>query len=207
LIGAFYQPRFVLVDTDMLNTLPERELRAGLAEVIKYGVISDKRFFDFLDTNQDKIMAKDQHALVEIIRSSCRIKADIVGQDEREAGIRITLNFGHTIAHAIEASTGFGRYNHGEAVAIGMHGAMLVSHKLGLCPRDAVDAVKDLLVRYELPVTAPDCQVADLISFINRDKKVVGGKVNWVLVTEIGQVLVSDDVPEDIVTQVLAELT
>ena len=152
-------------------------------------------------------MAKDQNALVEIIRSSCRSKADIVGQDEREAGIRITLNFGHTIAHAIEASTGFGRYNHGEAVAIGMHGAMLVSHKLGLCSRNAVDAVKNLLIRYGLPVTAPDCRVTELISFINRDKKAVGGKINWVLVSEIGQVLVSDDVPEGIVTQVLGELT
>lgn len=207
LIGAFYQPQFVLVDTDMLSTLPDREVRAGLAEVIKYGVISDKRFFDFLDNNQAKIMDKDQNALVEIIRSSCRIKADIVGQDERESGIRIILNFGHTIAHAIEASTGFGRYNHGEAVAIGMHGAMLVSHQLGLCSRDAVDAVKNLLVRYGLPVTAPGCQVADLISFINRDKKVIGGKINWVLVSEIGKVLVSDDVPEGIVTQVLGELT
>lgn len=207
LIGAFYQPCFVLIDTDVLNTLPERELLAGLAEVIKYGVIADNEFFHFLDANKALIMAKDRAALSEVICSSCRIKADIVSQDEREADIRIILNFGHTIAHAIEGSTGFDRYNHGEAVAIGMHGAMLISHYLGLCPRDAVDTVKNLLLSYGLPVTAPGCRVADLFEFINRDKKAVGGKVHWVLVKAIGEVLVSDDVPESIVTQVLNELT
>lgn len=207
LIGAFYQPRFVLIDTTVLDTLPERELLAGMAEVIKYGIISNKQFFDFLARNQEKIMAKDQSALIEVIQSSCRIKADIVSQDERETGVRIILNFGHTIGHAVEGSTGFSRYNHGEAVAIGMHGAMLISHRLGLCPREAVDTVKNLLLRYGLPVTAPGCQVADLLEFINRDKKAVGGKINWVLAKGIGEVLVADDVPEGIVIQVLAELT
>lgn len=207
LIGAFYQPQFVLIDTAMLGTLPDRELRAGLAEVIKYGVIADQDFFHFLDKNQAEIMAKTPDALIEIIRRSCRIKADIVAQDEREAGIRIVLNFGHTIGHAVEGSTGFDRYNHGEAVAIGMHGAMLLSYYLGLCSKESVETVNELLLRYDLPVNTPDCKVPELMEFIHRDKKSVGGKVHWVLAQGIGEVTVSDQVPEQLIEQVLAEIT
>jgi 3-dehydroquinate synthase len=207
LIGAFYQPQLVVIDTDMLTTLPERELIAGMAEVIKYGVIADQDFFGFLQENCRQIAAKNAHALTEIISRSCRIKADVVGDDEREAGRRMILNFGHTIAHAIEGSTGFDRYNHGEAVSIGMHGAALLSRRVGLCSDDAVAMVRDLLLRYGLPVTAPGCQTEAMMEFIHRDKKAVGGQVNWILMRSVGDVCVSHEVPEESVRQVLAELT
>lgn len=207
LIGAFYQPVLVLIDTDVLTTLPERELYAGLAEVIKYGIIGNRSFFSFLTEKAEAILAREESALTEIIALSCRTKAEIVGKDEREEGIRITLNFGHTIGHAIEACTGFERYNHGEAVAIGMHGAMLLSRHMGLCGAEDVTAVRELLLRYRLPIYAPGCREDELMAFIQRDKKVTLGKVNWVLVKNIGETVVTDNVPEDMVRQTLTELT
>lgn len=206
LIGAFYQPKFVAIDTGYLDTLPLRELSSGMAEVIKYGVIVDKEFFEFLEDNHSLIMARNANTLVEAIRISCQSKAGVVTHDERESGERIILNFGHTIAHAIEAGTGFARYNHGEAVAIGMHGAALLSHYLGLCSKACVERLCKLLAKYQLPLTAPGCDIEQLLAFIHRDKKSSGGKVNWVLMQEVGQVAVSSQVPEDLVRRVLAEL-
>ena len=207
LIGAFYQPEFVAIDTGYLDSLPLRELSAGMAEVIKYGVIGDKDFFEFLEDNHSLIMARNANTLVEAIRISCQSKARVVARDERENGQRIILNFGHTIAHAIEADTGFERYNHGEAVAIGMHGAALLSHYLGLCGKECVERLCNLLSKYQLPLTAPGCDIEQLMAFIHRDKKSSGGKVSWVLMQMFGQVIVSNQVPEDLVRRVLAELS
>ena len=207
LIGAFYQPEFVAIDTGYLDSLPLRELSAGMAEVIKYGVIVDKDFFEFLEDNHSLIMARNANTLVEAIRISCQSKAQVVARDERENGQRIILNFGHTIAHAIEADTGFARYNHGEAVAIGMHGAALLSYYLGLCGKECVERLCKLLLKYQLPLTAPGCDIEQLMAFIHRDKKSSGGKVSWVLMQTFGQVIVSNQVPEDLVRRVLAELS
>lgn len=206
LIGAFYQPQFVLIDIKFLSTLPERELSTGLAELVKYGVIADRDLFIYLAENCHKILAKEPAVMTEIIRRSCEIKADIVEQDEKEASLRAILNFGHTIAHAIEADTGF-KYNHGEAVAIGMHGAALLSLYLGMCQQGAVDKLMTVLANFKLPLTAPECRMEDLFPYFGRDKKTVGGKTKWVLLNDIGKVTITSDVPETIIKRVLAEIT
>lgn len=205
LIGAFYQPRLVVADPETLASLPARELAAGLAEVVKYGVIADAAFFAFLADNHAAALACEAAVMAEVVRRCCDLKAAVVMEDERETGRRIILNFGHTIGHAVEAASGY-RYRHGEAVAIGMHGAALLSSRLGLCGDEAVAAVADLLGRLKLPVTAAGCRPDDLLDFIARDKKSVGGRVNWVLLEAIGRVTVKDDVPEAAVRQVLAEI-
>jgi 3-dehydroquinate synthase len=207
LIGAFYQPRLVLADTGVLATLPAREFATGLAEVAKHGVIADAAFFAWQNANSAAILAREPAAMEEIIRRSCEIKAAVVEQDEKESGLRMILNFGHTIGHAVEAATGFTRFTHGEAVAIGMHGAARLSSLLGLCGPDAVAAVDALLARFGLPTAAPGCQAGELLAYLARDKKSLGGAVNWVLLGEIGRVVISSDVPEDAVRRVLAELT
>ncbi len=207
LIGAFYQPRLVVADTGVLATLPARELATGLAEVVKHGVIADTAFFAWLSGNSDAILAREPAAMAEIIRRSCEIKAAVVELDEKESGLRMILNFGHTIGHAVEAATGFARFTHGEAVAVGMHGAARLSSIVGLCGKDTVAAVAALLARFGLSTAAPGCRAEDLLAFLARDKKSLGGAVNWVLLGEIGRVVVRNDVSEDAVRQVLAEIT
>jgi 3-dehydroquinate synthase len=207
LIGAFYQPQAVVIDIDFLNTLPERELYTGLAEVIKCGVIADKEFFVYLNENAQPILDKHPATLTEIVRRSCEIKAWVVEQDECESSIRAILNFGHTIGHAIEATTGFSVYNHGEAVAIGMYGAALISNYLGLCSKMAVEALKNTIIKFNLPTHAPECNVDDLFNLLYRDKKVINNQINWVLLNDIGQVCIGCQVPENIVKQVLSEIT
>nr|WP_092067639.1 3-dehydroquinate synthase [Dendrosporobacter quercicolus]NSL46696.1 3-dehydroquinate synthase [Dendrosporobacter quercicolus DSM 1736]SDL60698.1 3-dehydroquinate synthase [Dendrosporobacter quercicolus] len=207
LIGAFYQPRAVIIDIQTVSTLPERELATGLAEVIKHGLIADAALFTYLQINHRQITGRDAGALTHIIKRSCEIKAGVVEQDEREAGLRMILNFGHTIAHAIEATAGYGRYNHGEAVAIGMHGAALISCYLGLCTPALVAVVKSAISKYRLPLTADDCAPADILSLLTRDKKTVGGKVHWVLLTDIGKVVIRNNVPDEVVSRALTELT
>jgi 3-dehydroquinate synthase len=206
LIGAFYQPQLVLIDTNCLNSLPERELSTGLAEVIKYGMIAEQDFFFYLLENYEAILNKENEALVKIISTSCAIKANVVEQDETEASLRMILNFGHTIAHAIEIDTEH-KYNHGEAVAIGMHGAALLSVNMGLCPQVIVENLCTLLTKFKLPLTAPECSPEALLPYFARDKKTVGGKTKWVLVENIGRVNISNDVSEELVQQVLQKIT
>ena len=207
LIGAFYQPRTVVIDIDFLTTLPDRELYTGLAEVIKYGLIADKEFFTYLTDNTEQILNKSPIVLAEIVRRSCEIKAWVVEQDECESSIRAILNFGHTIGHAIEANTHFSTYNHGEAVAIGMYGAALISNHLGICTKITVDILKHTLIQFNLPVYAPECNVDDLFKLLYRDKKVLDNKINWVLLNEIGRVNICNQVPENIVKMALSEIT
>ncbi|BBB93308.1 MAG TPA: 3-dehydroquinate synthase [Methylomusa anaerophila] len=203
MIGAFYQPKLVQIDPLVLNTLPERELLAGIAEVIKHGVIADEQMFNFLFENVERILAQDANVLTDVISRNCRIKAEVVEKDEREANLRMTLNFGHTVGHAIEAATGFSRYNHGEGVAIGMHAAALISQYVGQCETADVDRLKDLLQRFGLPIRAEGCSVEELEAFLSRDKKSDGGKISWILLNKIGHVQICNTVPANIVHQTL----
>ena len=189
LIGAFYQPRAVLADPLALKTLDKREFRAGLAEVVKYGVIWDKDFFSFLEKNTKAILDLGDELTTAITRS-CAIKAEVVSKDEREAGLRAILNFGHTFGHAIETLTGYRAFRHGEAVAAGMALAAEFSSHLGLCERDVAERIKALLSLFGLPAEAPPLQGVDSNKFlepIRRDKKVAGGRLRFVLTAEIGR--------------------
>ncbi|WP_425060719.1 3-dehydroquinate synthase [Sporomusa carbonis] len=206
LIGAFYQPGLVVIDPLALSTLPERELKAGLAEVVKYGVIADNTFFRYLNDRAGAILARDPATLAEIIGRCCKIKADVVAQDERETSLRMILNFGHTIGHAVEAVGGYSEYNHGEAVAVGMHAAALISQSLGLCSSEDVIELKQLLNRMGLPLAAPGYRPGELFSYLVRDKKVISGKINWVLMTGIGQVKISREVTEVTVRAALEQV-
>ena len=206
LIGAFYQPKAVFIDLAMLNSLPKREIYTGLAEIIKYGIIYDKEFFTYLDQHVEEILALDKTVMKHVIARACEIKAEVVSQDEKEAGLRIILNFGHTIAHAIESETGYKLYNHGEAVAIGMHGAAKLSLYLGLITAETVEKIITLIEKFKLPLKAKNCSAQGLYKILYRDKKVVNGMVQWVLVESIGKVKVEKNVPDEIVRKVLEEV-
>ena len=201
LIGAFYQPDAVFMDLDLLRTLPVREIATGLGEIIKYGVIADAAFFAWLEEHRDDVLALTPTAASHMIARSCEIKANVVRQDEREGGLRRILNFGHTIAHAIEKETGYTRYRHGEAVAIGMIGAAQISEEMGLL--SATDRLRmvELIHTMRLPLMAegvsPDAMYDDLF----HDKKTVDGRIHWVLAEDIGRVCVRSDVPEEIVRE------
>ena len=196
LIGAFYQPRVVLIDTNCLRTLPERELAAGLAEVIKYGAIRDRAFFDWLEADLPRLVARDAEALIHAVTESCRIKAEIVAADERETGERALLNFGHTFGHAIEAGVGYGEWLHGEAVAAGMVMAAQLSGRLGLLAGADVLRLRALLERAALPVEAPRLGAERYLALMSHDKKVVAGAIRFVLLRRIGDAFVTADVPE-----------
>ncbi len=201
LIGAFYQPRAVYIDPDVLGTLEERDYRAGLAEVVKYGVIWDSSFFEWLEGSQVRLSnpvdAGDE--LIEAIRRSCEIKAEIVGSDEREqSGLRAILNFGHTFAHAYEALCGYGSYRHGEAVALGMVMAARLSSRLELCNIDTVERIARLLGSFGLETTPPELNSEELIEVMLLDKKVKGGRLRFVLTEGVGSVKVKDVSREEI---------
>lgn len=185
LIGAFYQPRAVFIDPDVLKTLDEREMRAGLAEVIKYGVIWDERLFSFLENNAQKLLEPGDE-LITAIERSCRIKAEVVGADETESGLRSILNFGHTFGHAIEALSGYGTFKHGEAVAIGMHMAARFSAMLKLCTEETVERIRGLMLAVGLPVEGPDIPASAFIESMRLDKKVEGNRIRLVLIKGIG---------------------
>lgn len=206
LVGAFYQPAAVIIDTTVLATLPEREIQSGMAEVLKYGIIADAAFFRWLTDNYSAVSVRDSAALTRIIKRCCEIKAAVVNADEREAGQRMKLNFGHTFGHAIEASGGFAKYTHGEAVAIGMRGALRLSQLAGLCSQDTVGLVCQALSAYGLPLSARDLALETVMSFMARDKKSFSGQITWVLTREIGDVIFKNDVPAHLVLEVLAEL-
>lgn len=190
MVGAFWQPEGVLIDTDVLKTLPEREYRAGLAEVVKYGVILDADFFAMLESQADAIVARDPATLREIVQRSCRLKADVVEADEREeSGQRAKLNYGHTFGHALEAATGYSELLHGEAVAIGMVCASRLAESMGRIDAEATRRQVDLLKRFGLPVSLPEGVDPDEISSLMwRDKKVLDGQVRFVLPSRIGEV-------------------
>ncbi|MCI6284562.1 3-dehydroquinate synthase [Selenomonas sp.] len=204
LIGSFYQPDAVFIDLDFMKTLPKREIATGLGEIVKYGIIYDALFFGFLEQHPDDVLALAPEAAVHMIARSCEIKAAVVSKDEKEAGQRRILNFGHTMAHTIEQETGYVRYNHGEAVAIGMVGAADISRRLGLIDAETQGRVVALIQRLGLPTKAEGCTVDAMYAGIFHDKKTVNGTVHWVLMDGIGRTVVKNDVPEDIVRAAMA---
>jgi 3-dehydroquinate synthase len=205
LIGAFYQPLAVIADTDTLATLPDRELRAGLAEVIKYGCVWDPLLFDWLDHNMPKLLARDVDALTYAIARSCEIKATVVAKDEREQNLRAILNFGHTFGHAIEAATAYEVYLHGEAVALGMLIAAKFSHKAGLIDGAVSDRVRNILGKAGLPTEPPRVGAARVQELMQMDKKVLGGAVRLVLLEKLGRAIVTTDYPQSALDATLAE--
>jgi len=206
LIGAFYQPKAVFMDLDTLKTLPEREICTGLGEIIKYGIIYDKEFFRYLEENMEAAASLENQAAMYMTARSCEIKAEVVSQDEKELGLRAILNFGHTAAHAIEKNTGYSRYNHGEAVAIGMVCAAYISQALGMIAPGTAARVISLIESLHLPVRAEGCTVDMLYRDIFHDKKTVGGKVNWILMEDIGSVTGRKDVPEQVVREAMSRI-
>ncbi len=203
MIGAFYQPRAVIADTDTLATLPPRELAAGLAEVIKYGLIRDPALFEWLEKNMARLVKRETEPLAHAIERSCALKAEIVAQDEREDGVRVLLNFGHTFGHAIEAGTGYGTWLHGEAVGAGMALAARLSQRVGLIGQEEVRRVDAILKAAGLPVRAPDLGLARYLELMGHDKKVEGGRIRFVLLKRIGEALVSAEVPRAALADVL----
>jgi 3-dehydroquinate synthase len=221
LIGAFYQPNLVLADCQTLTTLPQRELPSGWAEVIKHGLILDKEFFEFLETNVNRLQELEPELLIQAIARSAAIKAQVVSQDEKEReGKRTILNYGHTIAHGLEAATQYKRFLHGEAVAIGMVGAAKLSQRLGLSPSAAVERQQALLQKFGLPTSFQaealnvvkgkrsnlKLSLAGITRAMELDKKVRGKAIRWVLLQDIGKVVIRSDVPQEDVLAVLQEL-
>jgi 3-dehydroquinate synthase len=205
LIGAFHQPCCVISDTRTLDTLPDRELRAGLADVIKYGLISDAALFVWLENALESVLARDAQALAHIIKRSCEIKAAVVQSDEREHGQRAVLNFGHTFGHAIEAATGFGAWLHGEAVAVGMLMAASLSARLGWLPAGDVPRLHALIQRAGLPVEAPRIGAERARALMQMDKKVLNQRVRLILLRAVGTAVVTADYPDDALQATLAE--
>jgi 3-dehydroquinate synthase len=202
LIGAFYQPRAVLIDVDTLQTLSGRELRSGLAEVVKYGVIAKPDLFELLEGCTTAGLLQDAALLTRVIRDCCQIKADVVAVDEHETGIRAILNFGHTFGHAIEAAGGFSTYTHGEAVAIGMVWATDLSRRMGLCDAALLDRVKGLLQSLGLPI-ALKARIEGIRDTLLLDKKAVAGRLRFILAEGLGQVSIRDDVPAQLVEDII----
>ena len=206
MIGAFYQPQAVIADTGTLNTLPARELSAGLAEVIKHGAIIDLPFFDWIEANVGRLVAKDSAALAYAIQRSCEIKADVVRQDEREGGLRAILNFGHTFGHAIESGLGYGQWLHGEAVGCGMVMAADLSQRLGFIDGATRDRIAALVKAAGLPVTAPDLGKERWLELMEVDKKNEGGQIKFILLKPMGTSVIMP-VPQDALLATLQACT
>jgi 3-dehydroquinate synthase len=205
LIGAFYQPQAVIADTDALNTLPDRDLKSGLAEVIKHGVVWDPMLFTWLERRMPQLLARDPKALTYAISRSCEIKATIVARDEREHNLRAILNFGHTFGHAIEAATSYEKYLHGEAVALGMIIAADLSCRLGLIDAAVKDRLRDIVARTGLQTEAPHIGAARAYELMQMDKKVLGGAVRLVLLEKLGRAVVTDQYSKAALEATLAE--
>ena len=206
MIGAFHQPQVVLADVDTLKTLPERELRAGLAEVIKHGLIRDAAFFAWIEANIERLLARDSEALAHAVRRSVEIKAEIVALDEREASLRALLNFGHTFGHAIEAGLGYGAWLHGEAIAAGMVMAADLSQRVGRLGDADVERIAALLRRAGLPVAPSGVTPRRFLELMSRDKKAKDGQLRFVLLERIGAAAIRG-VPSALLDQTLARLT
>lgn len=201
LIGAFHQPRLVLIDTDTLQTLPDRELRAGIAEVIKHGAIADAEFFDWLESNILKLLARDADALEHAIRRCCEIKAAVVAEDEREQGKRALLNFGHTFGHAIENSLGYGEWLHGEAVAAGM----VMAAELSDLDQASANRLKALIEAAGLPVVPPPLGTEVLMTAMGMDKKIQADKLRFILLSRLGSAHIADDVDSSRLREILEQ--
>lgn len=204
MIGAFYQPKVVLADTDTLKTLPARELSAGLAEVIKYGLIWDAAFFAWLEANMAKLRVLDAAAITHAIHRSCAIKAQVVAEDEREGGLRAILNLGHTFGHAIESGMGYGNWLHGEAVAAGMVLAAMASQRLGWLDAADVARTRAIVRAAGLPDAAPELPFETWLEYMGHDKKVEGGRLRFVLLKKLGEAAITGDVPETVLREILA---
>ena len=206
MIGAFYQPKLVLADTTTLDTLPDRELAAGMAEVIKYGLIRDPAFFDWLEQNMEKLLARDHGALSYAIKRSCENKAAVVAADEHETGQRALLNLGHTFGHAIETGMGYGNWLHGEAVAAGTVLAADLSRRMGLIDEAAVERIRALFAKARLPTCAPDLRPENYLRMMGLDKKVEGGKMRFILLRSIGVAFITAEVPAQALQETLTGL-
>ncbi len=209
LLGTFYQPLRVYIDPDVLSTLPEKELKNGMAEVVKYGCILDKEFFDFLEQKGSTLYSLPQEEIVHIIYESCRLKAEVVSKDEKEGGLRRILNFGHTIGHAIEAELNY-EVPHGLAVAVGMAVEARLSEKVGVGKKGVAERVIELLKKLELPFRlshlAPSLEPEKLLPHLSKDKKVWKGKLTIVLLEDIGKAVFYKDPPRELIKEVLEEL-
>ncbi len=206
LVGAFYQPKLVLCDLETLKTLPEREFRAGLAEVIKYGIIYDAKLFTQIERDLPKILKRNEKVLAPIIARCCEIKADVVSQDETESGLRAILNFGHTIGHAIENSVGYGKFLHGEAISIGQVAAAKLSNRILKLPQHDVERIENLFRRAGLPpqIKLNSAQRQKLFSAMRLDKKVSGGEIKFVLAKKIGRVVWGQKVSPALIDEILS---
>ncbi|SUX54504.1 3-dehydroquinate synthase [Chromobacterium vaccinii] len=205
MIGAFFQPKAVIADMDLLATLPDRELSAGLAEVIKYGLLGDAGFLAWLEANMAKLRARDGEALQYAVKRSCEMKAAIVSEDEKENGVRALLNLGHTFGHAIEAGLGYGAWLHGEAVAVGMVLAAAASAELGWISRDDLERVRRLITAAGLPVKAPSMPTEQWLSLMSHDKKVEAGTVRFVLLRSLGQAVIESGLNTALLDRILRE--
>lgn len=204
MIGAFYQPQCVIVDTSLLDTLPDRQFKAGLAEVVKYGLISDPDFFDWMEKNITKLLERDPAALCFAIEKSCANKAKIVARDERENDVRATLNLGHTFGHAIETFYSYQGWLHGEAVAVGMVMAAELSKHMGWIQKTDVNRIKELLVLCGLPISPPKEMSSQVfLELMSVDKKVLDGTLRFVLLQSIGKAIVTSDIKQDILLKVM----
>lgn len=207
LVGAFYQPIGVFADVEALSTLGKRELAEGWAEAIKHGFILDSSLVDVFEEHAEALMAVEPEISTEVIRRSMAIKANVVSRDERETlGIRILLNYGHTIGHALESSTEYGRFLHGEGVSVGMMGAALMAQEIGMLSRDVVVRQQRLLERFNLPITAKGVAIADVLKAMSLDKKNQGGGNRWVMLEAVGSAVVRSDVPRELVERTIRDL-
>ncbi|MFH0962427.1 MAG: 3-dehydroquinate synthase [Planctomycetota bacterium] len=206
LIGAFYQPRLVLIDLDTLDSLPEAEFSAGMVEVIKYGVIRDAELFASLEETRERLRDRQKDHLASVIERCCRIKAEIVAADETESGLRAVLNFGHTIAHALESLAQYGTYRHGEAVAVGMIAACLLSERLAGLDRDHTRRLRDLLAFFDAPSRVAGLSPEAVLDAMLLDKKALRGRLRFILAEAIGTVCVREDVPDAAVLDCLREV-
>jgi 3-dehydroquinate synthase len=203
MIGAFHQPRAVIADVAVLDSLPDRELRAGLAEVIKHGLALDPEFAGWLEKNIEKLLARQPEALVHAVRRSCELKARIVAEDERESGKRALLNFGHTFGHAIEGGAGYGSWLHGEAVAAGMVMAAELSARLGLISGRDLERVRKLIARAGLPVAGPALSAERMLELMAVDKKAAKGKIRFVVLESIGRARLQGDIEQELVRKAI----
>ncbi len=203
MIGAFYQPRAVIADTATLNTLPDRELKSGIGEIIKYGLIRDARLFDWLEKNMERLLERDPAALAYAIRVSCQHKAEVVAADEREGGLRAILNLGHTFGHAIETGLGYGSWLHGEAVAAGTVMAADLSRRMSYLSQADVERITALMLRAGLPARGPNLGPRTYLDLMGMDKKVAGGKLRFILLRKIGLAEICPDVPEPLLLETL----
>jgi shikimate kinase/3-dehydroquinate synthase len=208
LVGAFYQPRMVVVDVSLLRTLPRRAIMEGWAEAIKHGLILDAELAERFESHSEALLALEPEITTAVVRRSIAIKASVVSEDERETtGYRMLLNYGHTIGHGLEAATEYGRFLHGEAVSVGMMGAAKIGMSMGVTPLDVVERQESLLRRFNLPLECPDVDMGMVADAMARDKKIHRKSLRWVLLEEVGKAIVRDDVPEALVEDVLRSLT